>query len=141
MKVIVLHKGGTVGRGVASYNITIFYRQKIGHRKKKYGETSISTVPRGCACQLFESILHNCKVRLAFPLYLRCPFLNGFCTHPQQSTYATTNYVQSSSEVTASCPACLPHVEKCHPNYPNFVSQGISDRTGSNFYPSRWLSG
>ena len=40
------------------------------------GEAIISTVPRGCTCQVFESILHNCEVRLPFPLYLRCPFLN-----------------------------------------------------------------
>ena len=80
-------KGGTVAR--ASYNIHHFLLTKIGHRKKIYhnGETSISTVPRthdrgrGCAWQVFESVLHDCIVRLAFPLYLRCPFLNGFCTH------------------------------------------------------------
>ena len=30
------------------------------------------------------------------------------------STYATTNNVQSSSELTAICQTCLFHVEKCH---------------------------
>ena len=103
--------------GGGGLNIHLFLPTKIGHRKKMYhnGETSISTVPCGCACQVFESILHNCDVRLAFPLYLRCPFLNGFCTHLKQRTYATTNYAQSSSELTASFQTCLYHVENCHP--------------------------
>ena len=32
--------------------------------------TSISTVPRGCAWQVFESVLHNCEVRLATGLHI-----------------------------------------------------------------------
>ena len=32
-----------------------------------------------------------------------------------RSTYATTNYVQCSSELTSSCQTCLHHVENCHP--------------------------
>ena len=40
------------------------------------------------------------------------PFLDGFCTHLEQSTYATfSNNVQPSSELTASCQTCLHHVE------------------------------
>ena len=52
----------------------IFNSKKYKHLN---GETSISTVPRRCAWQAFESVLHNCEVRLAFPLYLRCQFLNS----------------------------------------------------------------
>ena len=51
------------------------------HASLTNGEPSISTVPRMCAWQVFESVLHDCIMRLAFPLNLRCPFLNGFCTH------------------------------------------------------------
>ena len=62
LKVIVLHKGGTVGRGGGFIQYTPSFTNKNWSQEKMYhnGKNSISTVPCGYACQVFECILHNC---------------------------------------------------------------------------------
>ena len=55
------------------------------------------------------------------------------------STYATTNNVQPSSELTASCQTCLHHVVKCHPRHRELLEADFDMRNipGANL-PLIW---
>ena len=86
-------------------NVSHLYLESIN-------ETSIST-------SIISGVLHKCLSVLhinglvSLTCY-QCSTRNSL-EALLHSTYATTNNVQSISELTASCQTCLHLVEKCHP--------------------------